>query len=260
MILSDYFRTNKNLDIMFYSLFCLYRSPIMVALSTKLFKCTDAIPIDDLFQKLKKAKEYKEIIDNPETGEEVTLLTTIEDIKKIDNQKIIRGTIKYDYLIPLKQREPITKFVKQTDSVRFSFLFGSLYFIAHERDSADAVADKIPKIIMKGIPDPILKCYISPESIERFLSTHSHVLTHSSIGEVTIPRFSGSQFQGSEFDQDPRYREFRDHGKLRSIRLQLRKYGWSISLNRNACVTFFSNVTEDQMEDFMRREIIPICD
>ena len=113
---------------------------------------------------------------------------------------------------------------------------------------------------MKGIPNPILKCYISHENIERFLLRHSHILTHSSIGEVTIPRFSGSQFQGSEFDKDPRYREFRDHGKLRSVRLQLRRYGWSISLNRNACITFFSSVTEDQMEDFMRREIIPICD
>lgn len=95
----------------------------MVALSTKLFKCTNEMHIDDLFRKLNKAKEYKEIIDNPETGEENILLTTINDIKKMDNQKIIRGTMKYDYLIQVKQREPTTKFMTQTDSVGFSFLY-----------------------------------------------------------------------------------------------------------------------------------------
>ncbi|MDE2588754.1 MAG: hypothetical protein KGL95_03715 [Patescibacteria group bacterium] len=208
---------------------------------------------------MKKAKEHKTIVDNPETGEETTLLTTIEDVEKIANKKIIRGTIKYDDLIPIKQRNQPTKYIQTMIPVRFSFLFGSLYFIVHDRDVADATSDRVSKIIMRGIPDSILKCYISPENIDRFLATHAHVLTDTSIGEVTIPRFSATRFQGSEFDLTPQYQDFKRHGRTRSARFRLRRYDWSISMNRNACVTFFSTVTEEQMEDFMRKEIIPIC-
>lgn len=231
----------------------------LVVTSTKIFKCAKNFNAETLVTKLKRAKKKFEVT-SPETGDLVPLYTTIESVVKTENNKTVRGVLRYDIGVPNQQRDGKVKFVTNTISVPFSFLIGSLYFVPFAKGKfAEVVADRMGGLVMSDIRDPILTCSISARSIEDFLSRNNHVITRCWWRNLNIPRLSGSVLNGTGIDDTADFRRYDEHGEKGSVQFRLSSNGWSLLVNQHAGVVFYGSMTRDEMENFLRREIVPRC-
>jgi hypothetical protein len=231
----------------------------MAAKSSKVFKCTPELDITTLVNKLKKAKDST-IVDNPETGDSVTLRTTITEIEASSQRKVVRGKMVAETPVEFKDdRDGKIKFVVQKKETEFSFLFGSLFFVPFTtKEEAGTVAYKIGRMIQTK-DDSILSCQISTQGIKQFLASHRHIMTNIYWKGLTIPNLSGAQLIGRDVENTADYKRYDGRGEPKSVRLRLTENNWALLINEQAVVTFYNNPAVEEMEEFLRREIFPIC-
>lgn len=228
--------------------------------STRVFKCTPEFDIDSIFKRLKSAKPIKQHVDSPETGESVPLHTTIEEIESSDNSKVVRGKIKYDFGIETLQRDGKIKFNVGTNTIDFSFIGGSLYFIPFAGGAiAQVVADKMSAIAMGTVRTPIRDCSLASSEIEDFLKKNPHHLTSCWWRNLNIPSISRSGLAGMDIDRTADFKRYDQHGDKGSLRLKLLNLGWTVLINHQASVVFYNSLPRHEMENFVKREIIPRC-
>lgn len=232
----------------------------MAIMSTKIFQCLHEFTADQLVRRLKKYSKKDRRVTNPETGGTAILHTTIERIRKTNDERIVRGYIVYDRGVEIKQRGGPIKFIVTPNEVPFSFILGSVYFVPFASGiEANNVATQMNNIVFEDMQDPILSCNITPPRIEEFLENNRHEITNCWWKNVRIPNLSRAGLGGSGIDQTTDFRRYDRYGDKGSIRLRLLENGWSILINQYASVVFYSNVERDEIEDFLRREIIPRC-
>lgn len=231
------------------------------AISSRVFKCKSELTPEALAVKLKRAK-LSEIVDNPETGEEETLLTTIEDVTINSNGSAVRGVVSMDSGQEFPpNREGKVRFAVVNDKIPFSFLFGSLFFVPYTRSKqAGTVAYKIGRMVMNPTADPILSCRISTQNIRTFLQTHRHQLNDCSWKDITLPNLTRVNFGGIDIENSTEYGHIDNHGQPKSILVRLLESSWSVRINEEAVITFYNNQSVDTIEEFLRRHIFPLCD
>lgn len=229
--------------------------------STKTFQCLEEFSIDDLEKRLKKfSKKEREIL-NSETGGTEILHTDIKKIKKYEEKNIVRGYMSYDTVVEIKQREGPVKFIVTPNEVQFSFILGSTYFVVFAPSAeANNITTEMNSILFENMRDPpILACNIIPPQIEDFLVHNPNEITNCWWKNVNIPNLSRAGLGGSGIQHTSDFRRFDNHGDKGSIRLRLLENGWSILINQYASVVFYTNADREDIEDFLRREIIPRC-
>lgn len=232
----------------------------MSTTSTKIFQCLEELTAQQLVRRLRRYSSKEQIVTNPETGGTTTLHTTIERIRSTDNERIVRGYVRYDTGIEIRQRDGPLRYIVKTNEVPFSFLLGNIHFIPFASGvEANAIAEKMNQIVFEDMQEPILSCNITPPRIEDFLQNNPNEITNCWWTNVRIPNLSRAGLAGTGIDRTTDFRRYDTHGDKGSIRLRLLEHGWSILINQYASVVFYSNVERDEIEDFLRREIIPRC-
>lgn len=233
----------------------------MVAVSSRTFKFEKQIGIDELYPKLKNSRKFEEKVDNPETGELETLLTTIDELKVDYERKAIRGVISNDRGVQLPpDRNGRIKFHVVPDKIPFAFLSGSLFFIPFVSSKlAEGIAYKIGRMVMKGVDDPILSCNITPAHLRRFLDRHPHQTTDESWAGLNLPNLARARLTGTNVGATADFDRYDGHGDPVTVRIRLLSNNWALLINSDAVVTFYNNQPQEAMEDFLRKEIFPIC-
>ena len=222
------------------------------------FQILNKISINNLEIKLKKCKPQIDKKVNHLTGDYVDLKITIEDIKNKNKQ--IQGLMKYDYLDMFKDRSG-DNFQLRTKYVDFTFLCGSgLYVIVHSGVSESRVVKQnFARLVFLTQPPSILSCDITPPKMKDFLDANPHSMFSCTWDGLDIPRLTGTNLKGGEIDATDDFKRYDKHGMKKSIMFNLSTENITLSINRGASVHFYSKLSRDQQEEFMRSKILPLC-
>ena len=227
----------------------------MVFHSIKLFKCRRDIALLDLLPML-KSREFRRIWENPETGQEDVLVTSIEEVRYEEKQRYIRGLIKEDFPLVFTERNNQKKAVKSLVEIPFAFLPGSLYFLPMaDRKKSDEAANVIGRELFGS---ELLKMTFQTGQIRTFLQRNAYTLNLCNWKELGLPGTDNVQLSGSEVRENPDYERYESMGKEKRIRITLESNGWSIGLSEDGIVTFYTDIDENRAYAFIRDKLIPI--
>jgi hypothetical protein len=185
-----------------------------------------------------------------EENELVTLVTS-----ELQNDDLW-GEIKYEEWEDIRDIEGNVRKEKAAKSVKFVCVVSknSSFFVTIGREGEKAVA-KVNKIIGNAIA----KQFFYPDMIDKFLQQNPHVKKGSGWGDLDIPGLEGASLRGTDVDATPQFSQNYDrHGKKESCRASLTQYGWTIHLSKNGTITFYKNLPEKGMMEFVKKSILPL--
>lgn len=214
--------------------------------------------MDDLEKKLKKTKQKIEKKINPTSGEYVDLMVSIDDIK--NNGKRIQGIMKCDFLESFEGRDGINYYIR-TKKVDFTFMRGSGWFLLIYANVKDAkiIEHYFDRLVFLVHPPDLLPCDITPPVMSKFLEDNNCYVYRCSWDGIDIPQINGIYLKGVGINDTADFRRCDEHGQKKNVMFNYPEEDFTLSINRKAGVYFFTKLTREQQETFMKNEILPLC-
>lgn len=195
---------------------------------------------------------------NPETSDNIDLITTIEEVSHDRDKNVVRGVIRYDAPQTVRDREGKLQVLIGTFNVDFLFLEGSTYFAPFiKKDKSDTIANIMGQLLF-GNEIAILKVNINTPTIEEFLRRNPCIIKGCNWAGLDIPGTSKSSLIGSDVTLSPDYTRYDSHGRKRSIMVTLNDNSWTVRVSEQGLVMFYSGVSQEQIEEFLQLRIIPL--
>ena len=235
-----------------------YKIIIFILLSITIFQILGKNKLDDIEQKLKKTKKKIEKKSNPITGDYEDLVISIEEIE--NNEKRIQGKMKYDSLESFEARDGMNYYVK-TKSVDFTFMHSSgLYLLIHAsgRD-VKVVEQNFDRLVFLSQPPTVLPCDIPPPVMSTFLEANNCNVFSCNWDGLDLPRINGTNLKGTGIHDTVDFRRFDDHGQKKNVMFNYPEENVTLSINRKASIHFYTGLTRDEQESFVKSQILPLC-
>lgn len=227
-------------------------------MSITVFQILEKYDIGDLEKKLKKIGKKIEKKMNPTTGEYEDLIVSIDNVK--NNVKRIQGIMKCDFLDSFEGRNGINYFIK-TKSVDFTFMRGSGWFLLIHANVKDAkiIEQYFDRIVFLTYPPELLPCDITPPVMSKFLEDNNCYVYRCSWDGIDIPQINGINLKGTGINDTDDFKHYDNHGQKKNVMFNYPEENFTLSINRKAGVNFFTKLTREQQETFMKNEILPLC-
>jgi hypothetical protein len=193
-------------------------------------------------------------------GESYSLRENIKDLR-IENGEL-KGTFEFDELLSIKTRGRVT-YTKITHEAPFRIVpynDENFYIIvtAHGK-FADKLAHSFSMHLFRNISD-ISRTFLTEECLQEIYDDTGSVLKYCGWDSLDIPGLSKSSLAGTDNLEDTRdYDNYNRHGK-RSRLIYHTTDGKTICITKRGSVTCFSEIEEDELVDFVKRNILNTID
>lgn len=233
----------------------------MPAMSCSLFYVDTEMNLANIRSKL---ENYNTQVQEEVYGETYTLRTFISDVHWESEREVLSGILSYERLQRIPQVDGTATFVSIGRRVMFSFFEadGMTYLTSFSnRRRAETSANIIDHILTEGEEVPvtlIFNCRIPAPAIEQFLATHSHIKKTGGWKDLDFVGVNTSTLRGGDLDRHDGTRYYDEHGTKRYIMMEVHALKKTIRISERGIVTFYGNVTKQEILNFVRKEIIPL--
>jgi len=221
-----------------------------LVLSAKVFKLSEYIPIDIIYDKISgyRVKEDYEGIEVQEYFEDINVIGgMIKGFYIYDEVRVfnVGGELRN---IPIRREVPII----------FIEYRGAEYLIIFEKKPrANKIAIKISEILfIRG--DMIIEAFITHETLKSLHESAPEATKVIYFDNVDLPNINKLALYGDSLADTSLYNEYLKHGLIWYVVFQHRDTGYVVGITRNAIIAMFTNITLDEFQDFILRHILPL--
>lgn len=221
----------------------------------KIFTLREEIGLKAMAAKLKGYREER--VQPLEGGGEATLLTEISDLTLTTDE--LKGIFSQDNVVDIYQRG---KFIQQVRTRETPFVF-SLYrgrvllTVLERKFQANNIANQLSRALFVT-SGQIVEAKIPPETLKAFHERNPEDTKVIFFDEVDMPNISKLSLYGSSLINTSLYENYCSHGKIWYLVFKSKKHGYVVGVTRNAIVTIFNNVSEEEFMDYVRGEVFPL--
>ena len=233
----------------------------MPAMSGSLYHLLTEMSLADIRRKL---ENFDTQVPVEADGETYTLRTFISDIHWESEGAVLSGILSYETLQRIPQLDGTATLLPAGRSVTCSFFEAdamTYLIIFSSRSRAEASANKIDHRLTEGqdIQEEIVfNSRIPSTVIDQFLATHSHRKKSGGWKDLDFVGVNTSSLRGGDLDRHDGTRYYDEHGTKRYIMIRLPALRKTIRISERGIITFYGNVTKQEMLNFVRKEIIPL--
>ncbi|MCS7116107.1 MAG: hypothetical protein RMJ31_03520 [Nitrososphaerota archaeon] len=225
-----------------------------MVLAAKVFIVREDIDLDTIAKKL---KNYKSIELFEYDGRKIELITEITNLNMVAES--LKGIFSQDQILNVFHHGEIIPIPK---TIVAPFIFNKvgdklLLTILEKKERANNIANQLSKIlfITTGY---IVEVRIPPEVLKRFHEDNYEDAKVIFFDEVDIPNIKKLSLYGSELSNTTLYDDYCAHGKIWYVVVKSKKYGYIVGVTRNAVITVFSKIGEDELINYIINEIYPL--
>lgn len=224
--------------------------------SARLYKVDIDISIVDLYKRLGDVHfaEEREINDKI-----FQLNTFVREVSWKKEGESLSGLLLYETLEVIPQIDDTVTYIPRLNKIGFMFTLGSLYFIPFGNQyESETAASKINRSLFGRDPH-ILKNFLSPTQVEEFLRRNPYILKICNWSGLRIPGVDRARLGGADVERSSDYRRYEDIGGEKNfVIVTLRENRWTIGLSSKGSILFFTDVTRDDMLNFIQSRILPL--
>ena len=197
-------------------------------------------------------------------GETYTFRTLISDLHWGIGREILWGTLSFETITFSSQIDGTRIPIKYAETCIFALFYENITLhlaIFTNRKIAENSAGKINYILTRGENQPgqiVFNHFISVEVIEQLLANHSHTKKRGSWRGLDFPGVNRGSLYGADLDRFDQTRRYDEHGEKSYIMVELHDLRQIIGISAKGMVTFYGNITNEDILEFVRREIIAI--
>ncbi|MEM2634340.1 MAG: hypothetical protein QW372_02585, partial [Nitrososphaerales archaeon] len=132
-----------------------------------------------------------------------------------------------------------------------------LLTILEKKQKANNIANQLSKILFITTGH-IVEARIPPEILKKFHEENYEDAKVIFFDDVDIPNIKKLSLYGSELSDTSLYIDYSTHGKIWYVVVKSKKYGYVVGVTRNAVITVFSRIGEDEFINYIINEIYPL--
>ena len=226
----------------------------MMVVAGKIFRLSEALPIEELASRLqgyRTEEEYEEGDYRFKLVTEIVGLTT-----KNSN---LRGIYSHDYIIHVFHRGKVIPLPRTIEAV-FSFTElkdKTLLTIVEKKRLANFIANKMSEIIF-GKAGLIVEVRIPPETLRDFHLKNPEDTKITFFDNVDIPNINKLSLYGPDLINTTLFEDYCKHGDLWYIVTRAKKYGYVVGITRDSSVTVFNLTDKEKYLEFIEKEVCPL--
>lgn len=199
--------------------------------------------------------KYKTSMPN---GDSIDLKTSAESFKDTNNGMFV--SISYDFIDKYRAPGGEIKGVVKMDVANVMFTKDIRHLLIWKgKVEANNVAKKISTLAFNMKDDPILKCRILPDKMERFLKKHNSKIMSCGWKEINIPNMNAATIQGHDVENTNDFGRYDRHGTKHSVMLNIPSMQITLRINREASLHFYTKLEQDNEVDFIQKHVLQMC-
>ena len=197
-------------------------------------------------------------------GRTYTLHTFTSDVHWESLREVLSGTLSFETLQRIPQVDGTAIFYPIGRIAMFSLFDeeGLTYLtIFAKRSISENSANKINYVLTEGEDEPsqiVFNRRIPSTAIDQFLTNHSHTKKMGGWRDLDLVGINTSSLHGSDIDRFSGTQQYDLHGRKKYIMIDLHTIRKTIRISEQGIVTFYGNITKQDILSFIRREIIPL--
>lgn len=197
-------------------------------------------------------------------GEPYDLRTTVTDLTWGPEMESLWGSISFETLQRIPQFDGTSTLVPATRRAMFAFFEAeaSLYLAVFcNRGTAETSAMKLDSLLTHSEDEhaPIVYNHRIPtQAIEQFLNNHSHTKKLGGWRDLDYVGVSNSTLHGADIDRYRGTQEYDLHGSKKYVMVELHDSGHVVRISEEGIVTFYRDIRQPEILDFVRTEILPL--
>ena len=226
----------------------------MMVVAGKVFRLSEALPIEELASRLQGYKTEEEY----EEGEYRFKLVT-EIVGLTTKKSNLRGIYSHDYIIHVFHRGKVVPLPRTIEAI-FSFTElkdATLLTIVEKKRLANFIANKMSEIIF-GKAGLIVEVRIPPETLRDFHLKNPEDTKITFFDNVDIPNINKLSLYGPDLINTTLFEDYCKHGDIWYIVTRAKKYGYVIGITRDSSVTVFNLTDKEKYLEFIEKEICPL--
>jgi len=226
----------------------------MMVVAGKVFRLSEALPIEELASKLQGYRTEEEY----EEGEYRFKLVT-EIVGLTTKNSNLRGIYSHDYIIHVFHRGKVVPLPRTIEAI-FSFTElkdATLLTIVEKKRLANFIANKMSEIIF-GKAGLIVEVRIPPETLRDFHLKNPEDTKITFFDNVDIPNINKLSLYGPDLINTTLFEDYCKHGDLWYIVTRAKKYGYVVGITRDSSVTVFNLTDKEKYLEFIEKEICPL--
>ncbi|MEM2210578.1 MAG: hypothetical protein QXW83_01325 [Nitrososphaerales archaeon] len=225
-----------------------------MVLAAKVFIIREDIDLETIATKL---KNYKNVDFFEQNGKKIELITEITDLNMVAES--LKGLFSQDQILNIFHHGEIIPIPK---TIVAPFIFNKvndklLLTILEKKQKANNIANQLSKILFITTGH-IVEARIPPEILKKFHEENYEDAKVIFFDDVDIPNIKKLSLYGSELSDTSLYIDYSTHGKIWYVVVKSKKYGYVVGVTRNAVITVFSRIGEDEFINYIINEIYPL--
>ncbi|MEM2429699.1 MAG: hypothetical protein QW779_04050 [Nitrososphaerales archaeon] len=225
-----------------------------MVLAAKVFIVREDIDLETIATKL---KNYKNVDFFEQNGKKIELITEITDLNMVAES--LKGLFSQDQILNIFHHGEIIPIPK---TIVAPFIFNKvndklLLTILEKKQKANNIANQLSKILFITTGH-IVEARIPPEILKKFHEENYEDAKVIFFDDVDIPNIKKLSLYGSELSDTSLYIDYSTHGKIWYVVVKSKKYGYVVGVTRNAVITVFSRIGEDEFINYIINEIYPL--
>lgn len=225
-----------------------------MVLAAKVFIIKADVDLDTIAIKLKDYRVEEEV---ELEGRKLRLLTEVRDLNIGEGH--LQAVFSQDQIINVYQRGKPTPILKTIEApILFTYHKDYIVLIVLEKKQR---ANSIANILSKHLfitTGKVVEAKIPPEALQSFHEQSYEDTKVIFFDDVDVPSVEKLSLYGSALADTSLYADYLAHGKLWYVVIKSKKYGYVVGLTRNAVVTIFSKIDEQEFIDYIKKEVLPL--
>ena len=221
-----------------------------MALSAKIFRLSEYVPFDIIYDKLSNYKVVEEI-------EGVRLEKFFREISYTG--EILKAELVYDEPYEVDVGGEIKLLPRRRYAmVAFTEYEGTIYVaILEKRLRANKIALDLSEILFIR-RDMVLEAYTTHEILKGLHESNPESTRVIYFDNVDIPNVKKLALYGMALADTSLYSNYLEHGRIWYVVFQHRETGYIVGITRNMIIAMFSNISTDEFIDFIIKHVIPL--
>jgi hypothetical protein len=221
-----------------------------LALSAKVFRLKEYLPLDIIADKIKGFKKVVEL-------DGVEIHQYFDDIKLLGD--VLKAYFIFDEPKDLNiggelrrlaiRREALVSFKEETGEV--------ILIVFEKKFRANRIANLISEILYARA-GYIVEARISHETLKNIHESSPESTKVIYFDNVDIPNVDKLALYGDALADSSLYNNYLEHGLIWYVVFQHGESGYIVGITRNLIIAMFSKVTLDEFHDFVLRHILPL--
>ena len=221
-----------------------------MALSAKVFRLSEYVPFDIIYDKLSNYNVSDEV-------EGVKLEKFFRNLNYAGN--ILKAEYVYDELTEIDVGGEVRLLPRRRYAyLAFTEYEGNMYVIILEKKfRANRIALQLSDILFIR-RDMVLEAYTTHEILKGLHESNPESTRVIYFDNVDIPNIKKLALYGMSLADTNLYSRYLEHGLIWYVVFEHRETGYVVGITRNMIIAMFSNITVDEFIDFIVEHIIPL--